>query len=43
MKVESDDWRAPQVRYLENPGHIADRKVWRQAFKYIVHDNDLYC
>jgi hypothetical protein len=24
-----DDWRTPLVRYLENPGHIADRKVWR--------------
>jgi hypothetical protein len=22
-----DDWRTPLVRYLENPSHIADRKV----------------
>jgi hypothetical protein len=22
-----DDWRTPLVRYLENPDHIADRKV----------------
>jgi hypothetical protein len=28
-----DDWRPPLVRYLENPSHIADRKVWRQALK----------
>jgi hypothetical protein len=25
---DPDDWRTPLVRYLENPGHIADRKVW---------------
>jgi hypothetical protein len=28
--------------YLENPGHIADRKVWRQALKYVMLDNTLY-
>jgi hypothetical protein len=25
--VDPDDWKTPLVRYLENPGHIADRKV----------------
>jgi hypothetical protein len=30
------------LRYLENPGHITDRKVQRQALKYIVLDNTLY-
>jgi hypothetical protein len=25
---DPDDWRTPLVRYFENPGHIADRKVW---------------
>jgi hypothetical protein len=25
-----------------NPGHIADRKVRRQALKYIMLDNTLY-
>jgi hypothetical protein len=24
--VDPDDWRTPLVRYLENLGHIADRK-----------------
>jgi hypothetical protein len=38
----SDDWRTPLVRYLENPGHIADRKVRRQALKYVMLDNTLY-
>jgi hypothetical protein len=37
-----DDWRTPLVRYLENPGHIADRKVQHQALKYVMLDNTLY-
>jgi hypothetical protein len=39
---DPDDWRAPMIRYLENPGHNADRKVWRQALKYVMLDNTLY-
>jgi hypothetical protein len=42
MTVDPDDWRTLLVRYLENPGHIAARKVWRQALKYVVFDNTLY-
>jgi hypothetical protein len=30
------------VYYLENPGHIADRKVQRQTLKYVMLDNTLY-
>jgi hypothetical protein len=30
---DPDDWRTPLVRYLENSGHITDRKVQRQALK----------
>jgi hypothetical protein len=26
---EPNDWRTPLVRYLENAGLIADRKVWQ--------------
>jgi hypothetical protein len=40
--TEPDDWRTPLIRYLENTGHIVDRKVQRQALKYDVLDNDLY-
>jgi hypothetical protein len=40
--ADPDDWRAPLIRYLENPGHITDRKVWWQALKYVVLDNTLY-
>jgi hypothetical protein len=32
----------PPIRYLENPGHIADRKVQYKALKYVVLDNPLY-
>jgi hypothetical protein len=37
------DWRTPLIRYLENPSHIADRKVRLQALKYVMLDNTLYC
>jgi hypothetical protein len=42
MTADLDDWRTPLLRYLENPGHIADRKVRRQALKYVILDNTLY-
>jgi hypothetical protein len=42
MTVEPDDWRTTLIRYSENPSHIVDRKVWWQAFKYVVLDNNLY-
>jgi hypothetical protein len=41
--TDPDDWRTPLVRYLENHSHIADRKVHRQALKYVMLDNTLYC
>jgi hypothetical protein len=28
MTADPDHWRTPLVHYLDNPGHIADRKVW---------------
>jgi hypothetical protein len=40
--VDPDDWRTSLIRYLENPDHIADRKVRWQALKYVVLDNTLY-
>jgi hypothetical protein len=42
MTVDLDNWRTPLIRYLENPGHIADKKVRRQALKYVMLDNTLY-
>jgi hypothetical protein len=42
MTTGPDDWRTPLVHYLENFGHIADRKVWRQDLKYVMLDNIVY-
>jgi hypothetical protein len=39
--ADPDDWRTNLVRYLENPGHIADRKVRWQPLKYVMLDNSL--
>jgi hypothetical protein len=40
--ADPEDLRTPLVCYLENPGHIVDRKVRRQALKYVLLDNTLY-
>jgi hypothetical protein len=40
--AEPHDWRTPLVCYLENPSHVYDRKVQRQALKYVMLDNNLY-
>jgi hypothetical protein len=42
MMADTDDWRAPLVRYLQNPSHIANRKVRCKALKYVILDNTLY-
>jgi hypothetical protein len=42
MMVDPDDWRTPLVRYLENSGHIADRKVRQSDLKYVMLDNTFY-
>jgi hypothetical protein len=42
MTIDPNDWKTPLVHYLENPAHIADRKVWRQALKCVMLNNTLY-
>jgi hypothetical protein len=42
MMADPDDWRTHLVHYLENPGSIVDRKVQRQALKYVILDSTLY-
>jgi hypothetical protein len=42
MTTDPDNWRTPLVCYLENSGHIADRKVQCQDLKYVMLDNTLY-
>jgi hypothetical protein len=40
--ADPDDWRTPLVYYLENSGRITDKKVRRQALKYVMLDNTMY-
>jgi hypothetical protein len=40
--AEPMDWRTPLILYLDNPGHVIDTKVCRQALKYILLDYDLH-
>jgi hypothetical protein len=42
MMANPDDWRTLLVYYLQNPGHIGDRKIQRQALKYVMLDSTLY-
>jgi hypothetical protein len=42
MTAGPDDWRAPLIRYLENPAHITNKKVRQQALNYVMLDNTLY-
>ena len=37
-----NDWRAPIIGYLQNPSQPTERKVRRQALKYVVLDETLY-
>jgi hypothetical protein len=41
--VKPDDWRTSLIHYLDNSGHVTDRKVRWQALKYVLLDHDLYC
>jgi hypothetical protein len=40
--ADPDYWRTPPIHYLENTSHIVDRKVHRQALKYVTLNNTLY-
>jgi hypothetical protein len=42
MMTKPEDWTTPLVHYLENPSHVTDRKVQRQALKYVLLDHGLY-
>ena len=41
-KAKDQDWRAPIISYLKDPGRGAERNIWRAAFKYILIDDELY-
>jgi hypothetical protein len=42
MMTNPDDWMTPLICYLENLGHITDRKVRQQALKYVILHSTLY-
>ena len=41
-KVDSSDWRAPIVAYLRDPNVKVDKNIRRSAFKFILHNDELY-
>jgi hypothetical protein len=36
------DWRAPLLVYLHNPSAKVDKSVRRSAFKYVLHNDEIY-
>jgi hypothetical protein len=40
--TEPKDWRTPLIHYLENHGHVTNRKVQREALKYVLLAHDLF-
>jgi hypothetical protein len=47
-KISSDagadlyDWRTPLLAYLRDPNAKVDKSVRRSAFKYVLHNDELY-
>jgi ribonuclease HI len=41
--TKKDDWRQVLIDHINNPGHTRDRKIKRQALKYTMIDEGLYC
>jgi hypothetical protein len=42
VKAEDQDWRAPIIAYLKDPGRGADSNIRRMSFKYVLIDDELY-
>jgi hypothetical protein len=42
--VETDlkDWRTPLLKYLHDPSTKINKGVQRSAFKYVLHNDELY-
>jgi hypothetical protein len=36
------DWRTPLLAYLRDPSAKVDKSVWQSAFKYVLHNDELY-
>jgi hypothetical protein len=42
VRADLDDWRTPLLRYLCNPSAKVDKSVRQSAFKYVLHNHELY-
>ena len=40
--ADLEDWRTPLLRYLRDPSAKIDKSVRRSAFKYVLHNDELY-
>jgi hypothetical protein len=40
--ADLDDWRTPLLRYLHDPSAKVDKSIRRSAFKYMLHNDELY-
>ena len=40
--ADLEDWRTPLLRYLLDPSARIDKSVRWSAFKYVLHNNELY-
>ena len=42
LEIVAVDWWVPLVNHLWDPSKTRDRKVWRQALKYTMHNDELH-
>lgn len=40
--ADLEDWRTPLLRYLRDPSAKIDKGVRRSAFKYVLHNDEIY-
>ena len=40
--ADLEDWRTPLLRYLRDPSAKIDKSIRRSAFKYVLHNDELY-
>ena len=40
--ADLEDWRTPLLKYLRDQSAKMDKSVRRSAFKYVLHNNELY-
>ena len=40
--ADLEDWRILLLRYLRDPNAKIDKNIWWSAFKYVLHNDELY-